>query len=110
METPQEQSSSGNAAAPLTIPAATTTLARWLGTVVVLDTAGPLIYIGTLKEVFPDALILEEVDVHDCSDSRSTKEFYIAQARQLGVHVNRSVVWVRRDFVVSASLLQSVRV
>jgi hypothetical protein len=78
------------------------------GRIVILDTSGPLIYIGTLKSVHTDILVLEEADVHDTNDSRSTKDFYIAQARDLGVRANRAMVMVHRGYVISISLLEDV--
>ncbi|HTV48181.1 MAG TPA: hypothetical protein VMG59_07025 [Phycisphaerae bacterium] len=78
------------------------------GRVVILDTPGPLIYIGTLKSVHVDVLVLEEADVHDTNDSRSTKDYYISQTRDLGVRANRSMVMVHRGYVISVSLLEDV--
>ncbi|MCL5945634.1 MAG: hypothetical protein M1472_02125 [Planctomycetes bacterium] len=85
-------------------------LALWRGRVVILDTMGPFLYIGTLHEIHREILILCEADVHDSNDSASTKEYYIAQTRELGVRVNRAVVAVHRNHVVSVSLLEDVRV
>jgi hypothetical protein len=90
--------------------ASTDPLAAWRGRVVILDTMGPFIYIGTLSEIHGDVLLLSEADVHDSTDSSSTKEFYIARTRELGVHVNRANVAVHRNHVVSISLLEDVRV
>jgi hypothetical protein len=84
-------------------------LERWRGQIVVLDTPGPLVYIGTLTDIHAEVLILQEADVHDTRDSGSTKEYYIAQSRELGVRPNRTVVVVRRDIVASVSLLEDVR-
>ena len=78
------------------------------GRVVILDTPGPLIYIGTLKSVHQDILVLEEADVHDTNDSRSTKDYYISQTRDLGVRANRAMVMVHRGYVISVSLLEDV--
>ncbi|NNM86337.1 MAG: hypothetical protein HKL96_11355 [Phycisphaerales bacterium] len=83
-------------------------LTRWIGQKVVLDTQGPLIYIGTLAAVHAQALVLCDADVHDCHDSRSSKEFYLAQTRIVGVHVNRVEVIIQRTVVASASLLEAI--
>ncbi|MGC8551936.1 MAG: hypothetical protein ACP5O7_03625 [Phycisphaerae bacterium] len=83
-------------------------LTRWIGQKVVLDTQGPLIYIGTLTAVDTQALMLRDADVHDCRDSRSSKEFYLAQTRTVGIHVNRAEVMVQRAVVASTSLLEAV--
>ena len=84
-------------------------LEPWRGRIVILDTPGPLIYIGTLGDLHADVLFLHEADVHDTRDSGSTKEYYIAQARELGVRPNRATVIVRRDIIASISLLEDVR-
>ncbi len=85
-------------------------LAAWLARVVILDTMGPFIYIGTLSEIHGHVLILTAADVHDSTDSSSTKEFYIARTRELGVHSNRDIVAVQRQHVVSISPLDAVQI
>ncbi len=84
-------------------------LEQWRGRIVILDTPGPLIYIGTLGDLHADVLLLHEADVHDTQDSGSTKEYYIAQARELGVRTNRATVVVRKQIIASISLLEDVR-
>ena len=81
----------------------------WRGRIVILDTPGPLIYIGTLGDLHAEVLLLHEADVHDMTDSGSTKEYYIAQTRELGVRSNRAKVMVRREIIASISLLEDVR-
>ncbi len=78
------------------------------GEVVVLDTAGPLIYVGRLKRVTPHAFELIEADVHDMNDSRSTKDFYLLQIRDLGVRPNRAMVLVHRSHIISVSRLADI--
>ncbi|MGC9258897.1 MAG: hypothetical protein ACP5I8_02300 [Phycisphaerae bacterium] len=85
-------------------------LTAWRDRVVILDTMGPFLYIGTLSEIHREILVLRDADVHDSNDSSSTKEFYIAQTRELGVRSNRAVVAVHRNHVVSVSLLDDVQV
>jgi hypothetical protein len=79
-----------------------------VGKVVVLDTQGPLIYIGTLAQVTEAFYVLMEADVHDSNDSRASKDLYVVEARDLGVRVNRKRVLVMRAQVASASLLADV--
>jgi hypothetical protein len=81
-------------------------LARFLEQDVVLDTQGPLLYLGTLREITPAALVLVNADVHDSNDSRASKDLYIVESRVLGVRVNRAAVVVMRSQVASASLLR----
>ncbi|MCL2648497.1 MAG: hypothetical protein FWD61_16070 [Phycisphaerales bacterium] len=86
------------------------TIAALCGQVVILDTQGPLLYIGTLTQVGRRFLVLLDADVHDRHDSPASKELYIQQTAELGVRVNRSRVIVMRREVASVSLLSEVRV
>jgi hypothetical protein len=79
-----------------------------LGHIVVLDTQGPLIYIGTLTRVTEATLLLAKADVHDTNDSRASKDLYLVETRDLGVRCNRGTVLVMRHQVASVSLLRDV--
>ena len=79
-----------------------------LNEVVVLDTATPIIYIGTLAEVTDHTFVLGEADMHDCRDGHATKEQYVAQMRCDEVPVNRKKVIVMRTAVISVSRLEDV--
>ena len=79
-----------------------------LGQMIVLDTQGPLIYIGKLQQVTESALVLVEADVHDSNDSRASKDLYLVETRDLGVRCNRSRVLVMRRQIASISLLAGV--
>jgi hypothetical protein len=83
-------------------------LAEFLGQVVVLDTQGPLIYLGTLTEVLPAHFVLVNADVHDSNDSRATKDLYLVEVRDLGVRINRKRVIVAAAQIASASLLSDI--
>jgi len=83
-------------------------LAAFVGQVVVLDTQGPLIYIGTLRHATAGTLLLLDADVHDTNDSRASKDLYMVETRDLGVHANRSAVLVMRHQIASVSLLKDV--
>ena len=83
-------------------------LAPFLSKEVVLDTRGPLVYLGTLAAVDPFFFTLADVDVHDMQDGRTPKEKYILDARKFGVKKNRARVVVRREEVISFSLLEDV--
>ena len=83
-------------------------LLAWIGQIVILDTQGPLIFIGTLEQVGTGFLALLDADVHDTNDARATKELYIAETRELGVRINRSRVIVTRAHIASVSLLEEV--
>ncbi len=79
---------------------------------VVLDTQGPLMYIGLLTQIDPGGYWLADVDLHDRSEGHSTKEVYLVTARELemagSVRVNRRLAYVDRSAVVSVSLLRDV--
>ncbi len=81
---------------------------------VVLDTQGPLLYIGTLIAHDERGYWLADADVHDRNDGHSGKEVYISRASELertGVrNVNRRRVFVDRQAVVSLSGLDDVNI
>ncbi len=79
-----------------------------IGEQVVLDVKADLVYIGTLQEVRDDLLVLHDADVHFFSDTQTTQEFYVLQTKKNGIRVNRSVVYVMREEVVSLSRLADV--
>lgn len=72
---------------------------------VVVDTPTRYIYIGTLVEYAENALVLENVDVHDSEESESTKEVYIMKAAEQGIRVNRERVMISERRVLSISTL-----
>ena len=78
------------------------------GEEVVLDTNSPYLYIGRLAEVDEWFIRLEDADVHDATETRTTKEVYLIEARKYGVKKNRLSVLVRADKVISASRLSEV--
>lgn len=79
-----------------------------IGRRVVLDSAGTLVYLGTLTAVRPDGYWLDDADVHDCRDGHANKELYVCESARDGVRANRQRVFVFRDAVVSVSLLSDV--
>ena len=78
------------------------------GEEVVLDTNSPYLYIGRLAEVDEWFIRLEDADVHDSTETRTSKEVYLIEARKYGVKKNRLSVLVRADKVISASRLSEV--
>jgi hypothetical protein len=83
-------------------------IASYVGSIVVLDTATPLLNIGTLEQVRDGFLTLTDVDVQDSKQMNSSKELYILEARKFGVKKNRHRVEVRGDVIVSISKLEEV--
>ena len=79
-----------------------------VGCKVVVDTDTRYVYIGTLEAVGERFLTLTNVDVHDMSDSRVTKEIYALEAMKYGVRPNRTRTYLRVDRMVSVSKLQDV--
>lgn len=78
------------------------------GRAVVLDPNGPYVYLGTLTAWDVLYLHLEDADVHDLRDTKTTREVYLVDARRLGISINRKSVMVRIADVVSISALDDV--
>lgn len=79
-----------------------------IGATVVVDTATPYVYIGTLAAVNDDCLVLDQVDVHDRTDIQISKEKYVLESRRHGVKPNREKAYILREHVVSVSALNDV--
>jgi hypothetical protein len=75
---------------------------------VVLDTATPIVYVGTLAEVTDQVFVLCDADMHDCRDGHADKELYLRESREHGVAANRQRVVVLRSAVISVSRLADV--
>lgn len=84
-------------------------LEAFAGQKIVVDTSSALIYIGTLEKVTKSCLVLSNVDVHDGSDSSTSKDYYIFETRQTGIKSNRESVYINLAYVVSFSLLDDVK-
>lgn len=82
--------------------------AALVGRQVVLDTAGAILYLGTLRSAGAEGFWLDAADVHDCNDGHASKEQYIVESRQQGLRVNRQSVFVLRGTVISLSALDDV--
>ena len=78
------------------------------GAVVVIDTNSQFVYLGTLDRVADNFVVLKDVDVHDRSETPSTKEEYIINCKKFGIKPNRREVSVRKELVVSVSKLDDV--
>lgn len=87
-------------------------LQQFVGRRVVIDTSGPMLYIGTLREIGAAGYWLSDADVHDRNEGHSTKESYINEAHELerggAKRVNRKLVFVERAAVMSISALEDV--
>jgi len=90
------------------VPSESDEVAHLIGHQVVVDTATPYLYIGTLKAWKESVVILESVDVHDVSGGSSGKDMYVLEARRYGVQKNRNEVTIRKEAIVSVSRLEDV--
>jgi len=79
-----------------------------VGLQIVVDTDSSYVYIGTLDSVSRDCLTLADVDVHDTSDSKSSKEGYTHETRKIGLRGNRKTVYLRLERVLSVSRLDDI--
>lgn len=79
-----------------------------VGELVVVDTDGPVLYLGRLAAVGEESLTLEDVDVHNLGDSATGRDKYVIEARRLGVRPNRRRAEVRLERVVGLSRLEDV--
>ncbi len=76
--------------------------------IVVVDVEALFVYIGTLSAVNDKSVTLQDVDVHDLRDSKTTRERYVLDSRSHGVRTNRKRVFIQRQQVVSISALDDV--
>ena len=79
-----------------------------MGKQIVIDTDSSYVYIGLLEAAGNDYISLSGVDVHDTSDSRSTKESYAHETKKLGTRTNRKHTLVRVARIVSISALDDI--
>lgn len=83
-------------------------LADLLNQAVVLDTAGSLIYLGTLAQISENGVWLRDADVRDQQDGHASKDLYIIEAIRGGIRANRARVFVARPTILSISALSDV--
>lgn len=90
------------------MPPAREEIKDFIGAKVVLDTATPYVYVGTLKEWGESFVTLADVDVHDTSAGGSGKDQYVLQARHHGIRNNRRQALVRTALIVSVSRVEDI--
>jgi len=94
------------------LKAHTYTMERFLRQRVVLDTPGPMIYMGVLEAYDDRGYWLRDADVHDRNDGHATKEEYVNKAMELARagawRSNRRRVFVERSAIISVSALEDV--
>jgi len=79
-----------------------------LGREVVLDTAGPVVYLGRLQAHCEAGFWLENADLHNVTEGHATREQYIAESSRDGIRVNRARVFVFRHAIISVSALTEI--
>ncbi len=75
---------------------------------VVIDVQSQFVYVGELADVSDKTVMLNNADVHDLRDSKTTREVYVLDTKLHGIRANRKKVMVARNQVVSISLLDDV--
>ncbi len=86
-----------------------TELKKYIKEKIVLDTRSSWIYIGRLDQVTGHCVVLTEVDVHDNTDTATSKDRYVFESRDTGIKRNRDRVFVGLDYIVSFSLLEDIK-
>ena len=81
---------------------------QFIGQDIVIDVEAQYVFLGRLKEVQSDWVVLKQADVHDLRDSKTTRELYVLDSRTDGIRVNRKSVMGPVDQIVSVSLLDDV--
>jgi hypothetical protein len=75
------------------------------GMTVVVDTAGPLVYVGRCDDVEESRVILLDADVHDERTGGATKEEYLRKAALYGTWSKHPRLVVPREVVRSVRKL-----
>lgn len=79
-----------------------------IGRDVVLDTPGPIAYLGRLVAIDDGGYWLEDADLHDTRAGHATREQYLAESARDGIRPNRRRIYVQRMAVYSVSALADV--
>lgn len=79
-----------------------------IGQVVVLDMVCQWTYVGRLHRVDAEYLVLDDADAHDLRDAPKSREKYLLDGLEHGLHPNRKRVWVSRSQVVGLARLADV--
>ncbi len=84
-------------------------LEKYLKKYIVLDTHSSWVYVGLLEKVTDNCVVLSEADVHDNSDTITSKELYVYESKTTGIKPNRNLVHINMGFLVSFSLLDDIK-
>lgn len=83
-------------------------LNEWFGEEVVIDARSQYLFLGKLVGYDHRYVILEEADVHDLRDTKTTRERYVLESKLHGIKSNRERVLINHDEMVSISRLDDV--
>jgi len=78
------------------------------GITVVVDTAGPEIFVGRCDDMDGERVILLDVDVHREGEGGESKAEYVAKAARFGVWTKHRRLVIPRDRVTSVRRLGEV--
>ncbi len=78
------------------------------GITVVVDTAGPKVYIGRCHEMDDERIVLLDVDEHEEVSGGRTKEEYVRRAAKVGVWKKHNHWVVPRSQVASVTRLGDI--
>ena len=81
---------------------------QFIGQNVVIDVESSFVFLGRLHQVHPEWMILQQADVHDLRDSKTTRELYVLDSRTDGIRINREEVLIPSGQIVSISRLDDV--
>ena len=81
---------------------------EFIGSKVVIDVKSQFVFLGQLMEVSEQWIVLEQADVHDLRDSKTTRELYVLDSCTDGIRVNRKRVLIPIDQIVGISRLEDV--
>ena len=83
-------------------------LDEMIGHHVVVDLSSQFVCLGTLRRADVLHLELEDADLHDLRDTRTTRENYVAAALATGIKRNRKRVLLARTEVVAVARADDV--
>jgi len=83
-------------------------LHEMIGQRVVVDLSSQFVCLGTLRRADEAYLELQDADLHDLRDTRTTRENYVAAAVATGIKRNRKQVLVARADVIAVSRVEDV--
>jgi hypothetical protein len=81
---------------------------EWIGQQVVVDLSSPYVCLGLLSAADEVFIELQDADIHDLRDTRTTRENYIVASLTTGIKRNRKTVRIARAEIVAIARLKDV--